>query len=244
MELGEYDAMSRIEESMWWYRSLHENLLLAIRRQVTGENPRLLDAGCGTGGFLSRLEQAIPGASCHGVDISEYACASAGAKVGCPISVSSIDQLPFADNSFDGVISADVLYHTRVDEPAAIREAFRCLRSGGFYWLNLPAYQWLYSQHDVLVHTRRRYTKSRIRAALEPAGFRILDMTYWNTILFPLMVLRRKVLPGKSGESDVASFTGPVNDLFLALTGLERLVLRAGLSLPFGGSLLITAQKP
>ena len=61
--------------------------------------------------------------------------------------------------------------------------------------LSLPAYQWMMSRHDLAVSNVRRYTRSRDRAAAQAAGFRVVFAGYWNMVLFPLMVLTRKLLP-------------------------------------------------
>jgi SAM-dependent methyltransferase len=50
----EYDAMARCEKELWWYKSLHDRTLRTIER-VAGKGAKILDAGCGTGGMLTRL---------------------------------------------------------------------------------------------------------------------------------------------------------------------------------------------
>ena len=68
------------------------------------------------------------------------------------------------------------------------------LRPGGQLALNLPAFQWLHSAHDVRVHNTRRFTAGGVRALLAAAGFTDVRARYWNALLFPLMVVQRKVL--------------------------------------------------
>jgi hypothetical protein len=81
---------------------------------------------------------------------------------------------------------------------------------------------------------------------LASAGFTGIRTGYWNTILFPLMVLKRKL--GWRGEgkpaSDVVLMPAPVERLFAAIVALEAALLRTGLRLPFGGSVLATAMRP
>src|SRR5262249_59267562 len=124
----------------------------------------------------------------------------------------------------------------------ALLSFYRCLASGGTLLLNLPAYQWLYSAHDRAVYTSRRYTKTRVHELLRAAGFTRIRTTYWNTFLFPLMVLRRMLTRTKDG-SDVIEYPEPVNLSFRVIMKLESALLRRGLTLPFGSSVLAFAVK-
>jgi SAM-dependent methyltransferase len=242
MEDVEYDLMSRVEDRMWWYRTVHANLEAALRRFAPGRG-RVLDAGCGTGGLLARFQAVDPGRPLVGLDYHPKACAYARAKTGAPVVAGSINDLPFEDGSLDAVFSIDVLCHRSVDEARALAEFHRCLRPGGALVLNLPAYDWMRSTHDRQVHTARRYTSGGIGRALASAGFAEVRAGYWNTLLFPLMVLRRKVFAPKGGGSDVMEYPGVLNRLFLSVTAVERAALRAGIRLPFGGSVLAVALK-
>ena len=238
MERVEYELMARAEDRMWWYRAAHARMLLLLRQAGLGAGARLLDAGCGTGGLLRLLPGAI------GLDLSPIAAGLARAKAQAPVAVGTVNSLPFADAAFDGLVSVDVLYHRAVDEAAMLAEAWRCLRPGGALVLNLPAYDWLKSPHDAAVHGARRYTAARVRRLLLDAGFQPLRITYWNTLLFPLMVLRRKLFPPADAASDVMEYPLPMEFTFRAITGLEHLLLSIGLPLPFGGSVMALARKP
>jgi hypothetical protein len=57
--------------------------------------------------------------------------------------------------------------------------------------VTVPAYQWLWSEHDVSNQHRRRYTAGRLRRSHERAGLRPLQLGYFNTLLFPLAVAQR-----------------------------------------------------
>jgi SAM-dependent methyltransferase len=239
MDAEEYRKMAAVEDAMWWYRGLRANLQALAG--APGAGAALLDAGCGTGGTLRHLGVAAPGMRLYGMDYDRQACVLARSKCDCPIAAGSIDALPFATGAFDVILSADVLCHRSVDEPAALAELHRCLKPGGRLILNLPAYDWLTSVHDARVHTARRYTARGVARLLGRHGFGDVRATYWNTLLFPLMVLRRKLFRGAS--SDVMLYPAPVERLFRALLGLETAALAAGWGLPFGGSVLVRAVK-
>lgn len=229
---------------MWWFRALRANLLVMLRHAGAAERRLILDAGCGTGGFLAHLSRTMPGWPAVGIDRDAEACRLAREKSGCPVCVGSVDRLPFADGALAGILSADVLCHAGADEAASLADFYRCLMPGGVVVLNLPAYPWLMSGHDRAVHNARRYTAARLRRLLAGAGFRVARTSYWNSILFPLMVVRRLLPLGRGGEGDVRRYPAAADSLFGFLTGVETMLLNGGCRLPFGGSILAVAVKP
>jgi SAM-dependent methyltransferase len=246
VERSEYERLAAVEERMWWFRALHDNLVAALAGAAITPLRRVLDAGCGTGGLLLRLARTLPEAALVGLDIDAGAAAVARGKSGRAICVGSVAALPFADASFDAILSADVLCHRGVDERATLAGFRRCLKPGGALILNLPAYRWLYSAHDAAVDNARRYGRAELHDMLAAAGFAGIRSVYWNSFLFPLMVLRRKLRRrGTAGpQSDVALLPAIFERLFHAVTQLEGRLLRAGGGLPFGGSILATAVRP
>ena len=230
---------------MWWFAALHRNLL-ALYRAMIGAAERggpLLDAGCGTGGLLARIAAEDPARTVVGLDLDRVACLRAAAKSGRPVCAGSIDALPFGDAAFNAIFSADVLCHRGVDEGAALREFSRCLGPDGLLVLNLPAYRWMMSRHDRAVANVRRYTSLGIGRLLRAAGFRVLFTSYWNAVLFPVMVAARKLLPSANAISDVRIYPPAIEALCRAATGLETTFLGRGWRLGFGGSLIAVAIK-
>jgi SAM-dependent methyltransferase len=236
VEHAEYDLMDEAEAGMWWYRALHARLADALAG-VTG---RILDAGCGTGGLLARLPQT-QGAVRFGLEYHPPAAARAAAKSGAPVAAGSICALPFADASFDAVVSADVLCHAGVDPQVALAELARVLRPGGRLVLNMPAYGWLMSAHDRRVHNTRRVDRGTLQDWLRTAGYGAARVFYWNSLLLPLMVVQRKLLARGEAASDVAAFPPWLDATFLGITEIER---RLKLRLPAGGSVIAIAHTP
>ncbi|MEO6268987.1 MAG: class I SAM-dependent methyltransferase [Lautropia sp.] len=243
MELAEYDRMNAVEDHMWWYRAAHANVLDALGRSRAPAGSVLLDAGCGTGGLLRRLGAAGTGRLHIGVDILEQAAVMAGRKSGAPVAVASAGQLPFPDDCLGTIVSVDVICHRLVDPHRVVAEALRCLQPGGSLIVNVPAYQWMASFHDRMVHNARRFDRAGLRSLLLGAGFSRVRATYWNSLLFPIMVLRRKLLAPRADTSDVAEYSWIAERIFGAIMGVERAGLRLGLRYPFGGSLLAIATK-
>ncbi len=237
MDATEYALMDAAEHRLWWYRALHARLIQALGM----EEGRVLDAGCGTGGLLATLRATRPLLDLVGLEWSAFAAARAAAKSAAAIVRGSVNAMPFADDSFDAAIAADVVCHAAVDPARALGELRRVLRPGGRLVINMPAYQWLLSAHDRRVHNARRHTAQQTACLLRDAGFTRIRARYWNGLLLPIMVAQRKLLSRGDAASDVAPFSPWLDATLHAMTEIER---RLPFSLPFGGSVLATAECP
>jgi len=242
MNVEEYATMFSVEDGHWWYLGLRGMIDLFWRRCVTAERPRVLDAGCGTGALLERLGTR---AEACGVDVSHIAvqfCRRRGVERSAAASVTA---LPFPAATFDVAVSFDVFCHRSIpDKRVPFREVHRALKPGGLFLLNLPAYQWLHSSHDVAVHTDRRFTKGEVLRLLRESDFEPLHATYWNTLLFPPVVatrLWRRMFPPKGSDLDT-DWEGVSNRVFAAILRLERGLVRVA-PLPFGLSVFAVGRK-
>jgi ubiquinone/menaquinone biosynthesis C-methylase UbiE len=100
------------------------------------DGAQVLEIGCGTGNITQRLKRAQPGAQVTGVDPDPRALARAGRKLRTAADIrfdrGYAQELPYADESFDRVLSSMMLHHLDDDvKGAAVAEAFRVLRPGG-----------------------------------------------------------------------------------------------------------------
>ena len=245
MEPAEYEVMDRVEARMWWYRGAHANVVDLVEAHCAAlRHAAVLDAGCGTGGLLLRLGERLEHATRFGIEIDPAAARRASAKSAALVVAGSVNAMPFRDGAFDAITSVDVLCHAAVDERAALAELHRCLAPGGLLVLSLPAYPWLRSAHDARVHNARRYTRGAAAALLHEAGFAVARIGYWNGLLLPLMVLRRKVLRGHAdAASDVEEYPPWIDRTFGGVLAAERKLRAIGIWLPFGGSVLAMAEK-
>ncbi len=237
MEPAEYALMDAAEDRMWWYRALHARLLGSL----TNVRGSVLDAGCGTGGFLAYLRTHRSDLRTTGIEWAAQAALRAHTKSQAPIARGSVNSIPFADNAFDATVSADVLCHGAVDPTQALEELKRTLKPGGILIINMPAYTWMLSAHDRRVHNVRRQTATQTAEMLRQAGFTRIRTHYWNSLLLPLMILQRKLLARGEATSDVAPFPPWLDAILHATTDIER---HLPFVLPFGGSVLAIAEKP
>lgn len=241
MQPDEYRKMAAVEDTMWYYRALHRHVRNALAAVVPA-GAAVLDAGCGTGGLLRALRGAQRSWRLAGLDLSPLACELARERSGAVVVEGSVTRLPFGAGAYAAITSCDVL--CQVEEPAvALAEFHRCLRPGGIVVLTMPAYAWLYSYHDREVGNLRRYARAEVSGLLRAAGFRCDFSTYWNTLPFPLAVLKRKLLPAPR-TSDVHLYPLALEAMFNAMMSLERGWLLTGGALPCGTSVLAVATKP
>lgn len=241
MERVEYRLMNALEQDFWWYRALHAVIAARLLQLQLPAGARVLDAGCGTGGMLRQLLDRAPQYRYSGLERDDEAAAMAAQKTGLVITRGSVNAMPFAEGQFAAILSQDVLYHRAVDEQAMIAECYRCLQPGGHLLLQVAAFQWMASAHDEHVHGARRYTAPQLRRLLQQQGFSVVRSGYWNSLLFPLMMLQRLTVGQHKASSDVETVPAWQNRLFFAVLDCER---RLRLQLPFGGSVWIHGRKP
>jgi SAM-dependent methyltransferase len=243
MESIEFERMAAVEDTMWWYHSLHSNLFHCLRRFLTRKQLTILDAGCGTGGLIRFLKKRMTSVVLIGIDAEPEACHWARTH-GCNrIGSASVNELPFLERSFDSIISADVLCHRQVDPEKAMLEFHRCLRPGGILVIQLPAYEWLRSYHDEQVHSEHRFTEGEVLALFKKSGFSVTWSSYWNSLPFPLLLLRRFVFPPGKKQSDVQNYSKFVQWILSTIMFWEENHLKRGGRYRWGASILTVGSK-
>lgn len=246
MKESEYLAIYSAEAVHWWYLGLRELVFDSLRSFSGGKKVKVLDAGCGTGASLLQLSKE--GYNCCGLDFSGTALGFCKSRGLSRLVRGSVSELPFAERSFDALISLDVIYHASVpDDVQALREFRRVLKKGGILILNLPAYEFLRSPHDLANHTKTRYTKKMLGVRLRAAGLKVERLTYRNTVLFPVVAairIAKKLIPGRphSHESDLGEVNPLVNRALSGVLSIENRLIKA-VSMPFGTSVFCVARR-
>lgn len=241
MQTDDFRSLAEVEDSMWYFHALNRRMLLPLA-QLANQNASVLDAGCGTGGLIKALKGFSAHWSIRGLDYSPVACSYARERTSVPIEEGSIEALPFDDGQFDAVLTADVICQID-DASVALAEFRRVLKSGGILAINVAAYNWMRSYHDVLMDTRYRFRRSELTKLLRLAGFEIIFSSYANTLIFPLIFLRRKIFVPRHPTSDVKPYPPLINAFCGSMAFLEHFLLRIGITLPAGNSVYIVACK-
>jgi ubiquinone/menaquinone biosynthesis C-methylase UbiE len=247
MQSYEYQTMRSFEDSYWWYTGLRARVVESLKRAIdTGHDIQVLDAGCGTGGMMHTLHQYVPAAHSIGIDFSSYAIHSTRERKVGPVAHASVAAVPFREETFDIIISLDVLEIRGVDDRRALSEFHRVLKKNGVLILNLTAFEFLRGQHDEAVYVEQRYTKTTLRPLLLQTGFTITEITYWNALFFPLLAiwrpLSRLFADTSKPISDLRPLPGWINSVLTGIV-LGEIQLSRHMSLPFGSSIFAVAKK-
>jgi SAM-dependent methyltransferase len=166
---------------------LREQLLLdAFLRANPG--PAVLDAGAGSGTFTNRL--AALGFDVTSTDVTDEALDVLRSRVSGTVERADATCLPFAANSFDAVILAEVLEHVE-DDTAALREAARVLRAGGVLGVTVPRNPAWYSRSDEWAGHFRRYTREQLESRVADAEFEVVACKGWG---FPISTLYHRTI--------------------------------------------------
>ncbi|MDP6244874.1 MAG: class I SAM-dependent methyltransferase, partial [Myxococcota bacterium] len=189
----------------------------------------------------------------EGFDAAEEALALAHAKVPeAELYRGDICAPEVRSAPLDLIVSLDVIYIPGAQRARdGLRTLVGALRPGGLFVVNLPAYDWLYSEHDVAIHTSERYTAPRVRRLLGDIGLEVALLTYRVCLLFPLVVMTRlpgmlRARPGDpEARSDLHQPPAPRLDRGLhAVLRAENRLIAAGVRLPWGSSIFAVGRKP
>jgi len=241
MRKTEYAKMARMQSTNWWYAGRRQLIceLAKSARTIKMGKLKILDVGCGTGANLSALGNI---GKVVGIDYSPYAVKICK-KNGFVVQKGSANKLPFASDSFDVVVLADVIEHLD-DDKTAVLEAARVLRRGGMLIATVPAYPWLFSGHDQAVGHKRRYTKHELEGIFISARLKPSLVSYiFSFALGPVVFVRMLKKAANAKGSDDFSVWPPLNSALEALARAERMLLGCGVRMPFGTSIVCEAKK-
>lgn len=232
-----------IGERSFWARGRAALIAWALGRHAPGAR-RFLEVGCGTGGVLAHLEHAFPELELVGVEALVEGLRAARARVSrAQLVQADAARLPY-DAEFDAAGAFDVIEHIDDDE-AVLAALVAAVRPGGTILVTVPQHRWLYGPADVAARHVRRYTRRELAAKIRRAGGRIELATSFVSLLFPAMAAVRLAGRWRGGAYDSAEEypSGALNTLGVGAMALERWTIRRGVRWPFGGSLLVVAQK-
>jgi len=254
MKPYEYHTLFANEDHHWYYVGLRYEILQALRRFMRPASPgfrdiKVLDAGCGTGGLLAHLSQMNGrGPWSAGVEIAWEGLTLSRSRGLQNLLQGSVNALPLKPEQFDAIISIDVLYHIGVDEAQALREFVRVLKPGGIMILQVPAFEWLRSEHDAAVSTKRRYSCAEVKRLVVDAGLTVRRSGYRNAMIFPVVAILRRWkhhrAQAEDAVSDLKSIPSMLNTILLIVSIIESVFPWRILRSFIGVEVFCVATKP
>lgn len=249
----EFAFLYEVEEKNFWFRSRNKVLQFLFQKYLGSKPSQVLEIGCGTGFVLKGLQKRFPDYTLSGSEIHLEGIRFAQKRLP-DVEFIQLDatQMPFED-SYDAIGAFDVLEHIEADEKV-MQEVHKALTKGGYFFISVPQYEWMWSIADDIAFHKRRYHRKELIEKLQKAGFEIKYVGSFVCTLFPFMYLSRllnrtdKNSPPSAAELKEAKLEelklNPLlNTLFLAVMKVDEILIKLGFSLPFGGSLMAVAKK-
>jgi SAM-dependent methyltransferase len=242
MERTVYHRLDQLEGQHWWFCA-RRKILTSVLKQFAPKHDglRVLEAGCGTGGNLQMLSAF---GELDAFELDDEARSIAKSKLPMDIKSGMLpDQIPYAPGKFDVVVAFDVIEHVEKDIESLASLGLQ-LAPGGRLVMTVPALPWLWSKHDETHHHFRRYTSKQLNETLIKAGLQPVKISYFNTLLFPLIAglrLIRKFF-GITESADDAMPSKPINGFLKLIFSFESNWV-GRVYMPFGVSLLAVAER-
>lgn len=228
-----------LEDEHWWFQGRRAVMWSLLRRTGNLGGLRVLDAGCGTGRNLLEFGALGAPGAVNGIDSSPEAIEFCRRRGLDGVVLGRIESLPFGERAFDLLLATDVIEHVE-DDRVALRELHRVAAPGGRLLVTVPAYQWLWSQHDDAHHHYRRYTWRRLHARLRETGWEPLAWSYFNSLLLaPIAAVRiaaRRRAP-TNGRPDLRLTPASINRMLAQPMRLEAALIGNGRHLRAGVSI-------
>jgi SAM-dependent methyltransferase len=214
MDLKEVNDLSLEEEKNHWWINTRFNYIDRALRLLKKDQLKVAEYGCGTGQNLWYLREKSSLGNCvqstTGVDLN--------------LDDSFHPSWMRKDDHFtsdihanlkgsDLILGMDVLEHID-DDLEALKAWSENLDSQGVILITVPAFQSLWSYHDVFLEHKRRYTKKELKDLAAKAGLEPVFLSYAFSYLFPVVYMIRRLLGSgikKEASSDLKPPIAPIN---------------------------------
>lgn len=246
---GGFDLTDKSGETSFWVRSRNRLFKSIVKRFLAKDRKtKLLEIGCGNGGFIKTIAEdkniEVTGSEIYVKGLS-YAKKSLPDVNFIQFDVSQ----GILGESYDMILAFDVLEHIENDIDA-MSNIKNMLSAGGKLIVSVPQHMFLWSSLDEIVKHKRRYSRSDMLDKLRACGLEISYSTSFVFAPFPLMIVSRIFdRKGTNSQSDEAaferkvSFSGALNWILDKVMRIDEFLIRAGVSLPFGGTLVVVAKR-
>ncbi len=209
----------------WYYQSKKIPLLVYFDQVVKKENRKVtvLDFGAGSGFFAYELLKVFP------KHINEVLLIDTGYSEE-EIDATKNEQVKKLRSLPGGisdcfVLMMDVLEHIK-DDYAILDDIRSRLGENAYFFITVPAFMSLWSNHDIYLGHYRRYTLSHLNKLLTGSNYSIEQQYYIYGSIFPLVwfIRRVKKLTARNHSpkfSDMKPLPGPLNFLLKKYNSFE-----------------------
>jgi len=225
VDLKELDLVD--PSTHWYYQAKLSGIRNMVQRYLV-DGMRIIDVGAGSGFFSIALANGLssPSIVCLDPHYSDERTEQGGALR----FVRSLDE-PIGDL----YLFIDVLEHVD-DDLSLLRQYVDYAPTGSVVVVSVPAFQSLWSAHDVFLEHRRRYRMQAVKRLAEESGIEVTDARYLFGSIFPAAWLIRRIRRSKEPRSDMKTASSVVNKLLTRLLIAEHRILENRL---FGLSVVV-----
>lgn len=243
-ETGNSDCF-QVEDKSFWFQYRNKCIQFLVNKY--SPNQLFFDVGGGNGFVSSQLsksgvcEVALLEPGINGVlnaqkrGLTNLICAS-------------VQDGDFQENTFPAVGMFDVLEHIEHDS-LFLKHINNLLKKEGHLFITVPAYNFLWSQDDVLAGHHRRYTLKNLESLLDKNNFDIVFSSYFFMFLvLPIFLFR--TIPDffrknkKEAEISLNDHSPSLGKKLIdCILSIEYYFFSKNIRLPFGGSCIVVAKK-
>jgi len=239
-----FPRLAQLEARNFWFRSRNRLVIWALLRYFP-EAQSFMEIGCGTGFVLSGIQKCLPKVDLWGSEIFSAGLSFAAQRLpGVELFQMDARRIPFRDE-FDVVGAFDVLEHIKEDAEV-LTQMYQATKKGGGIVITVPHHPFLWSASDDFARHARRYKTRELSNKVRKAGFEILRITSFVSFLLPLLVVSRfkqRLSKQEFEPSSEFNINSALNIALEKILDVERTLIRAGLSFPAGGSLLLVGRR-
>lgn len=226
------DLQAGQTKEFFWFKAKNDLIDILIKKVCWNRKQlKILNIGVGTGDDLNIFKKYGKN---YIIDINKDALSAIDNKLCEKKGIADACNLPFNNDFFDVVVSFDTFEHIKNDKES-VSEIYRVLKKNGVLIFTVPAFQFLFSSHDKAVHHQRRYNKKSIRTLLFKFN---LEIFFWNSLLFIPFATMRMLKKGSKPKVDQMNLPSWLNILFFHLLKIDNLLIRRGISMPIGLSIV------
>lgn len=238
MDLKESEILQDSIFNHWYYISKFNSILSLVRKRKIRS---ILDIGAGSGYFSKMLLMHTDAEYAICIDTGykkEYEEEFHGKKIIYKKGLTKTVNV-------DLVLMMDVIEHI-ADDSLFLKSWSGKISNNAIYIITVPAFQFLFSTHDVFLEHYRRYNLFNLRRLLVENGMKIENLFYFYSLLFiPVMIIRlikKNIPPGESSlKSDLTQVSKPISNLLVFVHKIEMLYMKFNKF--FGVTLVCLFQK-